>query len=193
MKELLVALDLELNQPSNRIIQIGAVVGNIRTGRVLARFDSKVNPYETLDPRIIKLTGIKQQDVDNAPNLASAYEALRAWLLPYQAERVLNPITWGGGDSDMLREQLGLDNESWLFGRRWIDAKTIFVAWRMAQGHEHQGGLAKSMTKLGLAFDGRKHNALHDAENTFLIYRALLKEFTRSELLTQHASPGPQS
>jgi len=101
-------------------------------------------------------------------------------LEPFAGERVLNPITWGGGDTETLREQLQLDREQWLFGRRWLDAKTLFVAWRMAQGRELQGGLGRSMTKLGLAFEGRQHNAIDDAENTFRIYRALLFEFGKA-------------
>jgi inhibitor of KinA sporulation pathway (predicted exonuclease) len=39
------------------------------------------------------------------------------------------------------------------------------------------------MTKLGLAFQGRKHNALDDALNTFTMYRALLAEFRKNECL----------
>jgi inhibitor of KinA sporulation pathway (predicted exonuclease) len=177
MKELLVAIDLEMNQPSARIIQIGAVLGNVRTGKVLARFDVKVNPLETLDPRIIELTGITQIEVDTACTLAPAYKRLAAWLAPHAPQRPLNPLTWGGGDSDTLREQLGLQDERWLFGRRWIDVKTLYVAWRMARGKDIQGGLAKAMTQLGLAFSGRKHNATHDAENTFRMYCALLAQF----------------
>jgi DNA polymerase III epsilon subunit-like protein len=76
MKELLVSLDLELNQPSRRIIQIGAVVGNIRTGEIVSRFDSKVSPDEELSPAIAKLTKIKQEEVDVAPKLREAYECL---------------------------------------------------------------------------------------------------------------------
>jgi inhibitor of KinA sporulation pathway (predicted exonuclease) len=180
MKELLVSLDLELNQPSRRIIQIGAVIGNIRTGEIVSRFDSKVSPDEVLSPAIAKLTKIKQEEVDVAPKLKEAYESLKRWLEPFAGERVLNPITWGGGDTETLREQLQLDLERWLFGRRWLDAKTLFVAWRMAQGRELQGGLGRSMTKLGLSFEGRQHNAIDDAENTFRIYRALLFEFGKA-------------
>ncbi|HEY3655420.1 MAG TPA: 3'-5' exonuclease [Steroidobacteraceae bacterium] len=154
MKELLVSLDLELNQPSRRIIQIGAVVGNIRTGEIVSRFDSKVSPDEELSPAIAKLTKIKQEEVDVTPKLREAYESLKCWLEPFAGERVLNPVTWGGGDTETLREQLQLDRERWLFGRRWLDAKALFVAWRMAQGRDLQGGLGRSMTKLGLAFEG---------------------------------------
>jgi DNA polymerase III alpha subunit (gram-positive type) len=68
MKELLVSMDLELNQPSRRIIQIGAVIGNIRTGEIVSRFDSKVSPNEELSPAIVRLTKIEQEEVDAAPN-----------------------------------------------------------------------------------------------------------------------------
>jgi inhibitor of KinA sporulation pathway (predicted exonuclease) len=57
----------------------------------------------------------------------------------------------------------------------------LYVAWRMAHCRDIAGGLAKAMTKLGLAFQGRKHNALDDALNTFRIYRALLAEFRKPE------------
>jgi inhibitor of KinA sporulation pathway (predicted exonuclease) len=132
MKELLVSLDLELNQPSRRVIQIGAVIGNIRTGEIVSRFDSKVSPDEELSPAIAELTKINQEEVDVAPKLREAYESLKRWLEPFAGERVLNPITWGGGDTEALREQLQLDRERWLFGRRWLDAKTLFC--RLAYG-----------------------------------------------------------
>jgi hypothetical protein len=48
MKELIVALDLEMNQPSGRVVQIGAVLGNVRTGEVVSQLDLKVNPGEPL-------------------------------------------------------------------------------------------------------------------------------------------------
>jgi inhibitor of KinA sporulation pathway (predicted exonuclease) len=80
MKELMVSLDLELNQPSRRIIQIGAVIGNICSGEVVSRFDSKVSPNEELSPAIVKLTKIKQEEVDAAPKLRDAYELLKRWL-----------------------------------------------------------------------------------------------------------------
>jgi inhibitor of KinA sporulation pathway (predicted exonuclease) len=61
--------------------------------------------------------------------------------------------------------------------------KTLYVAWRMAQGKDISGGLAKAMTKLGLSFRERKHDALDDSLNTFRMYRALLAKFVKSEYL----------
>jgi inhibitor of KinA sporulation pathway (predicted exonuclease) len=183
MKELIVALDLELNQPSRRVVQIGAVLGNVRTGEVVSQFDLKVNPGEPFSLRIAELTGISPQEIESAPSLAEAGQALAAWLAPRDSVRVLNPLTWGGGDTETLRDQLGVATERWIFGRRWIDVKTLYVAWRMAQRKDISGGLAKAMTKLGLSFRGRKHDALDDSLNTFRMYRALLAEFMKSEYL----------
>jgi inhibitor of KinA sporulation pathway (predicted exonuclease) len=152
-----------------------------RTGEVVSHFDAKVNPDELFSPRIAELTGISAQELELAPSLAVAGEALAAWLTPRDSLRILNPLTWGGGDTVILRQQLGLSQERWMFGRRWIDVKTLYVAWRMAHFKEISGGLAKAMTKLGLAFQGRKHNALDDALNTFRMYRALLAEFRKNE------------
>jgi inhibitor of KinA sporulation pathway (predicted exonuclease) len=181
MKELIVALDLELNQPSGRIVQIGAVLGNVRSGEIVSHFDAKVNPGEPFSSRIAELTGLNALEVESAPSVAVAGEALVAWIRPRDSVRILNPLTWGGGDTVALREQLGLSEERWIFGRRWIDVKTLYVAWRMAHYQEISGGLAKAMTKVGLAFQGRKHDALDDALNTFRMYRALLAEFRKND------------
>ena len=185
-KPLVVSLDLEMNQPSGRIIQIGAVVGNVQTGEIVSRFDAKVNPLEVLDERIANLTGISADELVAAAPLAAAGEALEEWLKPFAEERALNPLTWGGGDTETLREQLARTDERWMFGRRWIDVKTLYAAWRMAQGKDISGGLAKAMTKLKLAFQGRKHNALDDALNTFRMYRALLAEFREQPPVRSH-------
>lgn len=172
------ALDLEMNQPSGKIIQIGAVVGNIATGEVLDRLSIFVNPNEELSPYIIDLCKIKQCDVDNGISLKEAYLQLRDFHLKHKS--FINPITWGGGDNNEIKEQLSLVDDPdrpkdyWCFGRRWIDAKTIFVSWRMANQEPIQGGLARSLVKVGLKFEGQKHNALHDAENTFKMYLKML-------------------
>lgn len=180
MHPLLVSIDLEANQPSKKIIQIGAVIGDLTTGNVVDRFSIFINPGEALASEIVKLCGIKQADVDAAPDIHEAYRQLTYWLKPYDGQRSLNPLTWGGGDSEDLRQAVGVDREdrdSWVFGRRWLDVKAVYIAWRAAHQRPGDGGLARSLTKLGLAFRGRRHNALDDAENTFAVYVALLKQF----------------
>lgn len=177
LRPLIVAIDLELNQPSNKIIQIGAVIGDLRSGEVVSSFSIFADPGEQLSDEIVKLTGIQQSDVDGAGALLDAYGALVEWMAPYSELRQREALTWGGGDTTDLFQQLGVPFDQWVFSRRWTDVKTVFSAWRMAQGRPWDGGLARAMTKLGLVFEGRKHNALDDARNTFRIFYRLLGEF----------------
>lgn len=175
----LVALDLEMNQPSGRVIQIGAVMGELESGREVSRFASWVCCDEELSPAISKLVGVRQTTLESlGVPLPDAYSALCDWLRPWNSERALNPLTWGGGDSTTLAEQLaGASSASvgyWPFGRRWLDVKTVYVAWQHSQGVAPVGGLARSMRHLGLSFQGQKHRADDDAWNTFRVYHHLL-------------------
>ena len=175
MKDInLLALDLENNKPSGSIIQVGCVVGNLASGKILEEYSAYINTGEVIDPFITNLTGIKQEDVDNGISLFTAYEQLKELHTKYESFR--NAICWGGGDSIELKKQLHItDDEIFLFGRRWIDVKTLFISYRWANGESHQAGLAKAMTKLGLQFQGAKHSAKDDARNTWYIFCELLR------------------
>lgn len=172
--EIFTSLDLEMNQPSGKIIQVGACIGNVSTGKILDKLSLYVNPMENLRQDIVELTGITQFNVDSGLSVEGAYVKLKEMHEMYDS--FVNCITWGGGDSKELLEQLRLENTDieWCFGRRWLDTKTLFVSWRVANKKPIQGGLAKSMLKVGLRFQGRKHNACDDAVNTFHMYCRML-------------------
>ena len=117
--------------------------------------------------------------VDNGVELEHAYEMLANMHKRHGSHH--NPITWGGGDTVELKEQLN-SNHAWCFGRRWTDVKTIYITMSIANGGKVQGGLARTMTKFGLNFKGRKHNALDDSINTFRLYKKFLDIMPRKEL-----------
>src|ERR1035437_5490268 len=102
------SLDLEMNQPSGSIIQIGAVVGNIVTGEILEKLCVNVKIDEEISPFITELTGITQEDVNNGISLLEAYNLLAVLHLKYKS--FCNAITWGGGDTQELFKQLKLEN-----------------------------------------------------------------------------------
>lgn len=170
----LTALDLELNQPSGKIIQIGAVIGDTDSGEISQRLRIYVDPQEQLSDFIIELTGIHQQHIDeHGVSLKEAYLQLREFHLRHST--FINPLTWGGGDSQEIFDQLNPeDRADWPFGRRWVDAKTLYVSECIARGLPVQGGLSRVMTKYNMNFKGRKHDALDDAENTFRLYHEML-------------------
>lgn len=171
----LMSIDLEMNQPSNSIIQVGVSIGDLETGAIL--HTSAINVYqpEEISDFIIGLTGITQEEVNAALSLTAAYAELVS--LHKQFDCFMNPVTWGGGDSELLRKQLGLEDDKWIFGRRWIDAKTLFISRCIARNEGIQSGLAKSLTRVGLKFVGSKHNAGDDAMNTMRMYFKMLEEF----------------
>lgn len=167
------SLDIEFNQPSQKIIQIGYVVGNIFSGEIVDRGTIFINPGETLNPYIIQLCSIKQEEVDAGVTVLDGYNQLVTVANKYDLPT--NLITWGGGDAEALRKQAGLMDVKWRFGRRFTDVKTVMVSYCLANQKKMAGGLSKSMNKLGLSFTGTKHQAEDDAYNTFNIYVELLK------------------
>ena len=174
MKDInIISLDMEYEQPCQTIIQVGVVVGNLKSGEIFEEYCEHVKVTLLVSDYIKKLTGIKQRDIDNGISLTEIYEDFKKIHEKYKCFR--NPLTWGGGDSQDLRNSLDLDDEMFLFGRRWIDVKTLFISYMFSKGESPKSGLAKSLVRLGMNFDGKKHNAKDDAKNTFLIYRELLK------------------
>ena len=191
------SLDLEMNQPSGKIIQVGAVVGDVHTGVILDKFRMFVRIDEPLDDRIAALCGITQEQLDHGVSLVEAYKQLSAFHLKYGSVR--GALTWGGDDSTYLLErvfaELGLAEPSpgqpmydimkatstpWVFGRRSFDVKTVFQAYAIANGMKPVSGLKKSCKKMGVLFDGPAHDAEKDALNTFKIFSKLIQLYRQT-------------
>jgi inhibitor of KinA sporulation pathway (predicted exonuclease) len=174
-KPVYIALDLEFNQPSGRIIQLGLAAGDLSSGELLDSCSQYVNPDEPLNPDIATLCSVDSTTLAGAPPLADAFASVSQWLAQFDTRRQLNPLTWGGGDAETLRGHLNADTEQWSFGRRWVDVKTVFAAYQNSRGKSHFGGLSSSLKKVGLRFDGTAHNARDDAVNTWRMYVRLLE------------------
>lgn len=170
-----VAIDLEMNQPSGRIIQVGVAIGHRgqRADDFLVR-SWLIHPGEPLDPRITKLTGITDEMLSTqSVSLATMAVELGRLLEAYAP--FVNPVTWGGGDSvELLATLKEAGIEFPYFGRRWIDVKTWHVMRELARGASPAGGLEKSMAKYGLKFEGAAHRADVDAANTLRLFFRLL-------------------
>jgi inhibitor of KinA sporulation pathway (predicted exonuclease) len=170
---ILTAFDLEMNQPSGKIIQLGYCFGDTETGEILFKNSILVQCWESITPYIEKLTGITNMMMIDAVPLPQAFDSYVKHILEYKP--FMNPLTWGNGDVPTLRDQLGAHaNGVWPFGRRYDDVKAVGRAYRLATGLPTQGSLAKTVNRLGLKFEGRKHNAECDAVMTFMVYYKLL-------------------
>lgn len=182
---IVVSLDLEFNQPSGKIIELGYTIGNIYTGEILLNKGLIVNCNENLSEYIIKLTSITQNDVANGSTLSQAYEEFLKDCEKFNCHR--QPIVWGSGDVRALKQQIyeiesSILERNWKFGFTEMNVKNIVQAFLLSKKMKSQGGLAKSLIKFGLKFKGVKHRAKDDSANTFLLYVELLRRLEKLNL-----------
>ncbi len=81
MREVLVALDLEttgLNKDEDAIIEIGAA--RFQNGELLETFQTLINPGRTIPDRASLLTGIRTEDLIDAPSLKKVLPDLRRFI-----------------------------------------------------------------------------------------------------------------
>ena len=195
---MLLALDLEATCDAPRspqpqeVIEIGAVLMDGETCTETARFHTHVRP--TLHPILpdfcVAFTGVTQADVDAAPTLGPALDALTAWLVDNGAlsstttttadpHRLL-PVTVGDWDLDTLllrqAEAVGIELPSW--AAAWCDAQVLY--------REHylrpRASLASMLADLGLTHSGRPHAALDDAASLGVLLTAMARDGAVAEV-----------
>ena len=182
------ALDLELNQPSGKIIQVGVAIGDKNT-----RFEDYVvrkwyiNPQEPISEFITDLTGITDADI-RAESYSHEYVARELSELIKEHKCFINPVTWGGGDSSELLAEFSKNHVDFPhFGRRWIDVKTWYTYLMLTKGKAPSGGLASAMGYFKLHFKGKAHRADVDAANTLALFFALLERQAKLESILDSA------
>lgn len=178
------ALDLEMNQPSNKIIQVGITIGN--AGQNPKDWLKKfwyLNPYEQITPEIEALTGINQFNVENEDTpLKDVAQELGDLI--YKHNVFVNPVTWGVGDTQLLLKTFVDANiEFKHFGRRWVDVKSFHTFLNFAKGKSVTGGLKSVMGSYKLQCEGTAHRADVDAYNTLKLFFHLLERQSKLEAL----------
>lgn len=174
----LMAIDCEFNQPSKKVIQIGAVCFQPDNRLIVEEFMTYVNPGEPISQEIEQLTRITNAIMTETPHM-NIVEAAKA-LTEFKHRLQINPIAivWGAGKSNDVRkiyEEAGVDNP---FKDRIIDVKAIFQTLANVCNNEMRSkvGLAKACHLTGIGWDARwgaPHDAQADAHNTMRLYMFL--------------------
>lgn len=174
-----VALDLEFNQPSRKLIQVGLSIGS-RDQREdeYRQYQWLVNPGESISPEITALTGISDSDVATGLGLAEMAFAV-VDTLAREGAYLPNPVVWGEGDSPALREAFQSAGVPYPFGYRSIDIKGWHAYLALTKGESPRGALRETMRRYGLAFIGLPHRADVDAFNTLRFFFHLLQRQNR--------------
>jgi inhibitor of KinA sporulation pathway (predicted exonuclease) len=176
------SLDLEMNNKSDgsvpKIIQVGIAIGkpnNIQT------YSWYVNPQEPIVPLITELTGITEEVIaTQSVPLSQVAEELGKIL--NKEKPFTNPITWGQGDVQLLKDEFNQNEIHFpFFGRRILDVKTLFVYLEQVNGRNSSGGLRSAMGKYKCPFIGTPHKADVDAYNTLRFYFALVNRQRKLE------------
>lgn len=192
----ILSLDLEHNNRETRsIIEIGVTISTPLGEEITAKsWLVRLPTGETVNPEIEELTGISQKMLDEqGVGLQTAYNELVA--LHKEHDCFINVMTWGHGDMALLKEQVfaiegSAPEGQWPFGRRIIDVKTVYGAWRMAHMREPTGGLKAACRKLGIPFDGRAHRATDDARNTVRVFHTLAKKLRTAAPYPERSTNG---
>lgn len=169
-----IALDLEMNQPSQKVIQVGVAIGNVLEG-VISTHSWFVDPDEPIDEFITQLTGIDDEKIlQSSVSLSEVASELGGLIVKHSC--FVNPVQWGGGDAKKLLSEFKLAGADFrYFGRRELDVKTVCGYLAMVEGRKPSGGLKSYLGKYGMEFRGTPHNAEDDAKNTLELWFCLMR------------------
>ena len=179
------SLDLELNNKSDgtvpKIIQVGCALASPLRPNDIKTYSWYVNPQEPLVPFITELTGITEE-VIATQSVPLSQVALELGELLNKEKPFVNPITWGQGDAQGLKDEFNQNGIDFpFFGRRILDVKTLFVYLEQVNGRSPSGGLRSAMGKYKCPFIGTPHRADQDAYNTLRFYFALVNRQRKLE------------
>ena len=165
-----VSIDLEttgLNPKRDKITEIGAL--KVVDGQVVDKFLTFVNPRRVLEERVVELTGIRDEDLEQAPDIGEVLPGLMEFLgeLPLLGHSVLFDYSFlkkAAVDRKLVFEKQGID--------------TLKIARKYLASLEH-----RSLDYLCAYYKipHHAHRALADAEATSALYHKLGEQFYSEE------------
>lgn len=189
------SLDLEMEQPSGRIISVGIAMLSDATDFNYAE-DFMITPDAPLSDFIKGLTGLDDSMYDWNKSRQQCYQDMLNKIdsvMASTAEKFSHEwITWGQGDVSTLRQEIHLYRdrigEQTIFPRRCTDVKTLVLFEKHVAGQTSSSrmGLKTALAQYGLKFEGHTHRSIDDAKMTLQLFLSLLckRRVIRSSIKT---------
>lgn len=170
MYDTYVSIDLEttgLNPKRDRIIEIGAI--RVEQGQIVEEFSTFVDPGRKLEERITELTGIRDEDLADAPQLDEVFPKLLEFMgeLPLLGHSILF-------DYSFLKKA-AVDRKI-TFERSAVDTLQVARKYLQELPHRNLGYLCQYYE-----IPHHAHRALEDAKATDRLFRKLVEQFYREE------------
>ena len=147
------------------ITEIGAV--KVKGGQVIGEFGSLVNPGESIDPRVTRLTGITDEMVADAPGIESVLPAFLEFA--HGATLVAHNA---GFDIGFLRHACELTDTRW---PRPPVVDTVVLARRLTEKSEVPNRRLGTLARLFGSPVTPNHRALDDARATVAVLHGLIE------------------
>lgn len=161
-----IAVDIEttgLNAKTEKIIEIGAI--RVLNGQETAQFHTMVNPHRALEPRIVELTGITDDMVEDAPDIGDIIEEFLDFCgeLPLLGHHIIF-------DYSFLKR--AAVNKKLKFERSGIDTLRLC---RIFMPEEHKKNLAAACEFYQIEREGA-HRALGDARDAHRLFEMIFQQ-----------------
>jgi DNA polymerase III epsilon subunit-like protein len=183
---LILAIDTEasgLSHSTNQIIEVGAVLVDLENNKMtqISTFSQTVFlRSETLDPVVVKLTGITKQELDLAPKLHIVQESWYNWLNPLIEKQIVY-IVGHSLDFDIKY----LKQESWFLPPNYQEIDTLPLS-KILMPEFGAVNLEFITQKLELKVTSQtNHRALYDAELCLGLLKYQIKKIEQLPLSNQ--------
>jgi len=178
MTETIIIVDLEATccdqgtvpRDEMEIIEIGAVATEIRTGEAISEFQSFVRPVRNplLTDFCRELTTIRQKDVDAADGYPDVISRFSDWLKQWPGHQF---GSWGDYDRRQFEKDSAFHDMDLPFpGKHRNIKREVATELKLRKPM----GVAGTLAKLGMKFDGVAHRGIDDARNIAFLYKSVL-------------------
>ncbi len=158
---------------SEETIQIGAVLLD-DDYNIIDKFNTYVSPrMGRLDSFITRLTGIKVEDVIDAPDMEEALNMFTEWIPKEDVEIV----SWSETDQKQIQHEMEgkmIENVRMTeLLENWNDCQKTFS---IKMNNVRRYSLSEALIATGIYPEGQEHDGYYDAYNTALLFKKIETE-----------------